>query len=113
MLCRLQVWRTGRKEQEINVSGHTVELLSLLRGGRGESAIGGIPRAQLAVLPETTHPQIMDRVEWPFSMLIAFLGAPVPTARTARTVLERRSVTAPFQAESEFKLHMLTKGSRT
>jgi hypothetical protein len=83
VLGQLQFWRTGWKEQKINVSGHTVELLCLLHGGRGESAIGGVPRAQLAVLPETTHPQVMDRVEWPFSMLIAFLGAPVSTARTA------------------------------
>lgn len=60
---------------------HAVELLGLLRAGNGNGGdeIGGVPRAQLAVLPGTTHPMVMDRVEWLTSMLTAFLDAPMPT----------------------------------
>ena len=49
---------------------YAVELLDLLRGGKsnGEHERWGAPRAQLAVLPGTTHPMVMDRVEWLTSM---------------------------------------------
>src|SRR5260370_20396887 len=59
---------------------HAVELLGLLHGGNGsgEDESGGVPHVQLAVLPGTTHPQVMDRVEWLASMLTAFLDAPMP-----------------------------------
>ena len=57
---------------------HAVELLGLLHGGSGEDESGGVPQAQLAVLPGTTHPMVMDRVEWLASMLTAFLDAPMP-----------------------------------
>src|SRR5260221_42816 len=57
---------------------HAVELLRLLGGGKEEGERGGVPRAQLAVLPGTTHPLVMDRVDWLFSMLTAFLDAPMP-----------------------------------
>ena len=60
---------------------HAVELLGLLRSGKGKGGgeIGGAVLAQLAVLPGTTHPMVLDRVEWLSSMLTAFLDAPMPT----------------------------------
>jgi hypothetical protein len=36
------------------------------------------PRAQLAVLPGTTHVTLVHRAEWLASMVTAFLDAPVP-----------------------------------
>jgi hypothetical protein len=36
------------------------------------------PRAQLAVLPGTTHVTLVHRAEWLASMVAAFLDAPVP-----------------------------------
>jgi pimeloyl-ACP methyl ester carboxylesterase len=41
---------------------HTVEMFRLL------------PRAQLAVLPGTSHEGMLDRVQWLSSMIVAFLG---------------------------------------
>jgi pimeloyl-ACP methyl ester carboxylesterase len=58
---------------------HAVELLGLLRGGkgRGGNEMGSAACAQLAVLPGTTHPMVMDRVEWLSSMLTVFLDLPM------------------------------------
>jgi pimeloyl-ACP methyl ester carboxylesterase len=60
---------------------HAIELLGPLRSGKdkdkGKDEIGGVQRAQLAVLPGTTHSMVMDRVEWLLSMLTTFLDAPM------------------------------------
>jgi pimeloyl-ACP methyl ester carboxylesterase len=51
---------------------HTVEMFRLL-GGAVPGDLVGVPRAQLAVLPGTTHVGLLDRVEWLSSMILAFL----------------------------------------
>ena len=51
---------------------HTVELFRLLGGGVAGDLVG-LPRAQLAVLPGTTHVTLVDRVEWLVPMVTKFL----------------------------------------
>ena len=51
---------------------HTVELFRLLGGGVAGDLVG-LPRAQLAVLPGTTHVTLVDRVEWLVPMVTQFL----------------------------------------
>jgi len=54
---------------------HTVEMFRLLGGGViGD--IAGLPAAQLAVLPGTSHIGLLDRVDWLQSMIFEFLGPP-------------------------------------
>ena len=43
-----------------------------LLGGNGPGAAAGRP-AQLALLPGTSHEEVLDRVEWLSSMITAFL----------------------------------------
>ena len=51
---------------------HAVEMFRLLdRDAAGE--VAKKPRAQLALLPGTTHEGVLDRVDWLSSMIIAFL----------------------------------------
>jgi pimeloyl-ACP methyl ester carboxylesterase len=56
---------------------HTVEMFRLLGGGAPVGP-GERPRAQLAVLPGTTHEGMVDRVDWLSSMIVAFLVPPEP-----------------------------------
>jgi len=56
---------------------HVVEMFRLLGGGVPGDLVGS-PRAQLAVLPGTTHEGLLDRVDWLHSMIVAFLR-PDPT----------------------------------
>jgi pimeloyl-ACP methyl ester carboxylesterase len=56
---------------------HVVELFRLLGGGVPGDTVG-LPRAQLAVLPGTTHITLVDRAEWLVSMMTEFLDAPMP-----------------------------------
>jgi pimeloyl-ACP methyl ester carboxylesterase len=64
---------------------HAVELFRLLGGGvMGDLA--GLPKAQLAVLPGTTHfvppgSGVLDRADWLLSMIGEFLDAPMPEGR--------------------------------
>src|SRR6266700_4282915 len=51
---------------------HTVELFRLLGGGVAGDLVG-LPRAQLAVLPGTTHVTLVDRADWLVSMITQFL----------------------------------------
>jgi pimeloyl-ACP methyl ester carboxylesterase len=51
---------------------HTVEMFRLLGGGVPGDLVD-LPRAQLAVLPGTTHVGMLDRVDWLSSMIITFL----------------------------------------
>jgi pimeloyl-ACP methyl ester carboxylesterase len=50
---------------------HAVRMFRLL-GGSGPGAAAGRP-AQLALLPGTSHEEVLDRVEWLSSMITAFL----------------------------------------
>ena len=61
---------------------HAVELFKL-RGGGVMGDLAGMPDAQLAVLPGTTHfiPPgfgVLDRAAWLLPMVAAFLDAPMP-----------------------------------
>ena len=51
---------------------HVVEMFRLLGGGVPGDLVG-IPQAQLALLPGTTHEGVLDRVDWLSSMILAFL----------------------------------------
>jgi pimeloyl-ACP methyl ester carboxylesterase len=54
---------------------HTVEMFRLLGGGVPGDLVK-LPRAQLAVLPGTSHVGMLDRVDWLSSMILAFLTPP-------------------------------------
>jgi pimeloyl-ACP methyl ester carboxylesterase len=54
---------------------HTVQMFRLLGGGVPGDLVG-LPRAQLAVLPGTTHVTLLQRTNWLVSMLTAFLDPP-------------------------------------
>ena len=56
---------------------HTMKMFRLLGGGV-ISDLAGLPGSQLAVLPGTSHVGLLDRVDWLQSMILEFLGAPVP-----------------------------------
>lgn len=56
---------------------HAVEMFRLFGGGVVGDYVG-LPAAQLAILPGTTHVGVMDRVDWLASMVPAFLDAPMP-----------------------------------
>ena len=51
---------------------HTVEMFRLLGGGV-PGDLFGLPRAQLAILPGTTHATLVDKADWLVSMAEAFL----------------------------------------
>jgi pimeloyl-ACP methyl ester carboxylesterase len=56
---------------------HAVEMFRLLGGGvNGDLA--GLPRSQLAILPGTSHTMMVQRGDWLYSMVTAFLDAPEP-----------------------------------
>jgi pimeloyl-ACP methyl ester carboxylesterase len=58
---------------------HAVDMFRL-RGGGVFGDIAGMPAAQLAVLPGTSHVGMIDRVDWLAPMVVAFLDAPEPGA---------------------------------
>ena len=47
-----------------------------LRGGGVPGDLAGLPNAQLAALPGTTHIGVMERAEWLQSMITSFLDTP-------------------------------------
>jgi len=56
---------------------HTMKMFRLLGGGVAGD-IAGLPAAQLAVLPGTSHVGLLDRVDWLQSMILEFLGSLEP-----------------------------------
>ena len=54
---------------------HAVEMFRL-RGGGVFGDLAGLPAAQLAILPGTTHVGILDRADWLLAMVPPFLDAP-------------------------------------
>jgi pimeloyl-ACP methyl ester carboxylesterase len=56
---------------------HTMTMFRLLGGGV-VGDLAGLPASQLAVLPGTSHVGLLDRVDWLQSMILGFLGTPVP-----------------------------------
>jgi pimeloyl-ACP methyl ester carboxylesterase len=66
---------------------HAVEMFGLLGGGKGDGDTQGLPPAELAVLPSTTHVGwappfhgIMSRTELLVPIITEFLDAPMPQA---------------------------------
>ncbi|HLZ69940.1 MAG TPA: alpha/beta hydrolase [Dehalococcoidia bacterium] len=55
---------------------HAVELFRL-RGGGVFGDLAGLPAAQLAVLPGTTHLGMLDRADWLVAIVSPFLDAPL------------------------------------
>lgn len=58
---------------------HVVDMFRL-RGGGVNGDLAGLPNSQLAILPGTTHINVIYRVDWLNSMIGEFLGAPMPDA---------------------------------
>ncbi len=56
---------------------HAVDMFRL-RGGGVDGDLAGLPNAQLAVLPATTHIGVLFHVDWLHSMITEFLDAPMP-----------------------------------
>jgi hypothetical protein len=61
-----------------------------LLGGGVPGDLVGLPRSQLAVLPDTTHVTLITRTNWLLSMIPAFLDAPMPTPKNPRSPLTCR-----------------------
>ena len=59
---------------------HAVDLFRL-RGGGVFGDVAGLPAAQLATLPGTTHVGILDRADLLVPMVTRFLDAPPPAAQ--------------------------------
>jgi pimeloyl-ACP methyl ester carboxylesterase len=60
-------------------TAHAVDFFGLLGGGKGDGAMGGMPHAQLAVLPATTHFTVLAHAALR-PIVTAFLDAPMPAA---------------------------------
>jgi pimeloyl-ACP methyl ester carboxylesterase len=56
---------------------HAVEMFRL-RGGGVFGDLAGLPAAQLAILPGTSHVGMLERADWLVSMVVPFLEAPLP-----------------------------------
>lgn len=59
---------------------HAVEMFRL-RGGDIFGDLAGLPQAQLAILPGTTHVGMLDRADWLLAMVPPFLDGPMPSSR--------------------------------
>jgi pimeloyl-ACP methyl ester carboxylesterase len=56
---------------------HAVDMFRL-RGGGVNGDLTGLPNAQLAVLPATTHIGVLFRADWMIPMITEFLDTPLP-----------------------------------
>ncbi len=79
-------------ESDIVRPEHVVELFRLLGGGVPGDNVG-LPNAQLAVLPGTTHITLVDRAVWLISMITGFLDAPRPSERPLSVFRCERAMT--------------------
>lgn len=55
---------------------HAIEMFRLLGGAREDGGMGPLPASQLAVLPGTTHFNILDRIDLLLPIITRFLDAP-------------------------------------
>jgi pimeloyl-ACP methyl ester carboxylesterase len=62
---------------------HVVQMFRLFGGGVAGDMVG-VPNAQLAVLPGTTHVTIVEKTDWLYSMAMAFFEAPPAKAPAAK-----------------------------
>ncbi len=60
---------------------HAVEVFSLLGGGTVNGAMGNAPKPQLAILPGTTHLNILARTDLLLAVIPPFLDAPLLMAK--------------------------------
>lgn len=54
---------------------HAVAMFGLLGGGKADGGMGGLPSSQLAVLPGTTHLDLLSRSDLLLPIITAFLDA--------------------------------------
>jgi pimeloyl-ACP methyl ester carboxylesterase len=66
-------------DADVILPEHMIELFRL-RGGGVAGDLVGLPPAQLAILPGTTHVGVMERAAWLLPMVEEFLAAPIPAA---------------------------------
>jgi pimeloyl-ACP methyl ester carboxylesterase len=59
---------------------HAVEMFGLLGGGQVDGGMGGLPSSRLAVLPATTHLDMLSRTDLLLPIVTTFLDAPPPSA---------------------------------
>jgi pimeloyl-ACP methyl ester carboxylesterase len=57
---------------------HALELFRLLGGARADGGMEGLPDSQFAVLPGTTHFNLLDRTDLLMPIVVPFLDAPMP-----------------------------------
>lgn len=67
-------------DSDVIIPEHMIELFRL-RGGGVAGDLVGLPPAQLAILPATTHVGVLERADWILPMIEAFLAAPMPEAQ--------------------------------
>ncbi len=60
---------------------HAVEMFELLGGGKAESMMGNLSKAQLAMLPGITHFTLLTHSDLLLEVITPFLDAPMPVAR--------------------------------
>ena len=65
-------------DADVVLPEHVIELFRLLGGGVPGDLVP-LPAAQLAILPGTNHVDLLDRVDWLSSMIMAFLTPPHQT----------------------------------
>jgi hypothetical protein len=58
-----------------------VEMFELFGGGKANITMSGLPNSQLAVLPSTTHMDVLSRVDLLTSIIPPFLDAPMPEGK--------------------------------
>lgn len=61
---------------------YAVEMFRLLGGAKQDGGMGGVPDSQLAVLPGTTHFNILYRTDLLLPIITPFLDAPMPEAKS-------------------------------
>jgi pimeloyl-ACP methyl ester carboxylesterase len=64
-------------DSDVVIPEHMIELFRL-RGGGVAGDLVGLPPAQLAILPATTHVGVLERADWILPMIESFLAAPMP-----------------------------------
>lgn len=62
---------------------HALEMFRLLGGAPEHGGMGPLPASQMAMLPATTHFNILDRVDLLLPVILPFLDAPMSGATTA------------------------------
>ncbi|HKP51769.1 MAG TPA: alpha/beta hydrolase [Chloroflexia bacterium] len=60
---------------------HVLEIFHLLGGAREDGGMGELPSSQLAVLPGTTHFNILYRTDLLLPIITPFLDAPIPEGK--------------------------------